>query len=499
MKKRAIINFVASMSYQVLSLLVGLLIPKYYTEIFGSVYNGLNSSTTQIMSLLQVLTFGIFAVSIRQMFKYIAVDDKEMIGAIYYDTAKQYRKMGYIFLSVIIPIAALFPLAIQDDLSYWIIVIFLAFRAISSAMEYFFQAKYSVILIAHNESYVVYIINIILLIIASALHLAVLFTVKNIVLYQFVAVTITLLRLAIVSTYVHKKYPFLKEKPGKEYTPPKDGKRKDAMVAEIAGMVIDSTDLLVLSTFSGLVSASIYSVYNFVVSGLGNVLSSCREAVFAGIGKSYYQNSDTYKDQMDRFESVYLFLVFFLYSVCIVLFRPFIEIYTAKMDANYVATFFPILFVLARMTVNFRIPAIVAVNTAGHFKQVKMFAVHEAIINLLLSVILVQFIGIYGVLIGTIAGAAYRTPLIVNYANRQIIQRQARIYWAKIVKWSPVFAVNFVISLVRPLQCFSLLEWMGVAIIVTLIQLAVCMAWVLLIDKKTFNEITKTAKKLIRK
>ena len=184
-----------------------------------------------------------------------------------------------------------------------------------------------------------------MLIFSTALHLFVLFVIKDILAYQAVAVITTLVRLVIVSTYVRKKFPYLYKESDKKIELPKENKRKDVLISEIAGMVISSTDLLLLSTFSGLVYTSIYSVYNFVTTGLGSVLGSCREAVFAGIGKTYYSDFKYFQKQMSSFESVYLFLMFYLYSTALLLFRPFIEVYTANIDANYVYAAMPILFI----------------------------------------------------------------------------------------------------------------------------------------------------------
>lgn len=488
-KKRAYLNFIASTGYQASNLLVGLILPKIYTETFGSIYNGLNSSIAQIMSLLHVLTFGISAVSIQQMFKYIACNDNDMITAIYRETEKQYRHMGYIFLISLIPIAIIFPLAIHDNLSYKIIVTFLLFRSISSAMEYFFQAKYSVMLVAQNKSYAIYSINILLLINGTILHLSVLFTLKNIIIYQAVAVLLSLLRLVIVHTYIYHQYPFLKNSISKEYILPKSTQRKDVLISEIAGMIIDSTDLLVLSIFSGLVFASIYSIYNFVITGVANVLSSCREAVFAGIGKSYYQDTEDFNRKMSRFESIYISLCFLLYSTCILLFKPFIEIYTSKMDTNYVNKWFPLLFIIAKMLVNFRIPSIIAINTAGHFRQVKNYAVIEALINIFVSLILVNRYGIYGVIGGTIAGAAYRTPILIYYASINIIKRNSFIYVKKILKWLPLFVLCTIVSLYKPFHCSSLIHWLILAIECMIIMIIVSFIWGSLIDSEIYSEI----------
>ncbi len=499
MKKRAIINFLASTLYQLANILIGLLIPKYYTEIFGSVYNGLNQSVTQIMSLLSVLQFGISAAAVQQMFKYIASDDKNMIRAIYKDTGKQYRKMGYVFLAVVLPLAAVYPFVLKDSLPYYIIVAFLLFRIVGSAMEYFFQAKYTVILIAYNKSYAVYVINIVLLFISTAMHLSVLFTVKNILLYQSVAMISTLIRFAIVSVYIRKCFPFLYSKTETKCEAPKENKRKDVLISEIAGMIIDSTDMLVLGTFSGLVFSSIYSIYNFVVAGIGNVMSSCREAVFAGLGKTYYQDFKAFQKKFDGFESVYLFLAFFLYSVTVILFRPFIEVYTANMDAQYFYAGFPILFILCKLFVNMRIPSIVAINTAGHFKEVKKYAVIEAVINLSVSLLLVKPLGIYGVLIGTIGGSAFRTPVLVHYSNKHIVMRPQMAYWKKILVWLPFFLAAYAVSVIKPIQCSSLPNWFLTAVPTAAVVFACAVIWLVLFDRKTFRMLLETITKFLHR
>lgn len=499
MRRRAVLNFSTSIIYQFLNLLVGLIVPKYYTELFGSVYNGLNQSVSQIMSLLSVLQFGIAAAAIQQMFKYIAERDEDTLRAIYWDAGKQYRKMGYIFIGVIIPVIIIFPLVIKDDLSYWTVVAFLLFRTISSAMEYFFQAKYSVVLIANNKSYAIYIINIILVVFSTILHLFVLFVIKDIIVYQAVAVVTTLVRLFIVSSYVRKYFPYLYKKSDKKIELQKESKRKDVLISEIAGLIISSTDMILLSTFSGLIFTSIYSIYSFVTNGLGNVLSSCREAVFAGLGKTYYSDFDSFKKQFGNFESVYFFLTFYLYSTAVLLFRPFIEVYTENMDVNYVYKSLPILFILSVLLVNLRIPAIVTINTVGHFKEVRNYAVIEAIINFALSLLLVKSFEIFGVLIGTIVGAAYRTPLLIHHSNKYIVKRKAMDYWKKVLLWMPVFVGSCVLSIVAPIKCTSILNWILTAIPVAITMLVASALWIFLFERKTFKELMIMTNKILKK
>lgn len=450
MRNRVLVNYIASLVYQFSSLSVGLILPRYYIEIFGSTYNGLNQTITQVMSLLAIFQYGIAAASIQAMFKPIAENDDSGVAAIYRVSGQEYRRMGYYFLLAITPIVFIYPIFVISQVSYWIVVSFFIFRAISSAMEYFFQAKYSILLIAHNKSFAIYIINTILLFVGFGFHLTVLFTIQNILLYQFIAVIITFLRLGILTLYIRKKFSYLSSTDIKQHKDNRNSvkikNRKDVLISELAGLVIDSTDLIVLSIFASLLDASIYSVYNFVLIGLSGFLSSAREAVIAGLGKKFHENKEAFVSKIKTFESIYLLIAFVLYSVAILMFKPFILLYTKGMDAEYFYPLLPLLFVIPRILTSLRIPSIVGINISGDFKQVKRYAIIEAIINLTLSLILVKIWGIYGVLMATIIAAVYRTPVLINYTYKHILKKSPAVAFFKIVPWMIMFAICVIIS-----------------------------------------------------
>lgn len=484
MKKKAIFNFIASFLYQISALIVGLVLPKYYTETFGSVYNGLNQSIAQVMGLLAILQYGIAASSIQAMFKPIAVGDERSIAAIYRSTELQYRKMGYIFLLAIVPIILIYPFSIKDNIAYWIVTSFIVLRGISSAMEYFFQAKYNVILIANNRSYAIYFINSGLQLISVALHLTVLFTLKNIIIYQVVAVVITLFRLVVVSSYVKKEFPYLIQYSYKELqeTKVEIKQRSDVMVSEIAGLVISSTPLIVLSTLSSLVYSSIYAIYNFVIAGMQG-LGSTREAVIASMGRMYYSDKEKFYLNMDFFESLYFAIMLILYSTAIFVFTPFIIVYTSRMDAEYNLPWLSIMFIVSALIVGLRIPSIVAINTAGHFKQVKIYAVIEAIINITLSILLTIRFNIYGVLIATIIAGLYRTPVLIHYAYKHIYQKSLKPFLRKILIGGSIFVSTYFISRTIEYIPSSLISWLIFAGIVFLIMTFVVCIILLFFDR----------------
>ena len=66
------------------------------------------------------------------------------------------------------------------------------------------------------------------------------------------------------------------------------------------------------------------------------------------------------------------------------------------------------------------------VLAAGHYKQTQWSAIIEAVINIVVSVVLVFNFGLIGVAIGTLAAMAYRTVYLAWYLSRNIIYRDLK-------------------------------------------------------------------------
>jgi divalent metal cation (Fe/Co/Zn/Cd) transporter len=109
------------------------------------------------------------------------------------------------------------------------------------------------------------------------------------------------------------------------------------------------------------------------------------------------------------------------------------ELYTSGItDINYIDFWIPTLFVIIKLLGNARATSNNVINIAGHFKNTQNRAILELIINLVISLVFVQFLGIYGVLIGTIAALIYRSVDMVVYANKKILERNP---WLTARRW----------------------------------------------------------------
>lgn len=115
-----------------------------------------------------------------------------------------------------------------------------------------------------------------------------------------------------------------------------------------------------------------------------------------------------------------------------------IEIYTKGVEnINYSDTRLALLFSVIALLTAMRKPMLMTISYAGHFKLTTPQMVAETIINLTVSLIAVRFLGIYGVLLGSVAALLYRTTDVIIYANKRILLRSFR-------KTLLIYAVCFV-------------------------------------------------------
>ena len=73
--KKAFKNIMASMSYQVISIICGLITPRLLLLAFGSTYNGVVVSATQFLSMITILNVGIAGATRVALYKTLAVND----------------------------------------------------------------------------------------------------------------------------------------------------------------------------------------------------------------------------------------------------------------------------------------------------------------------------------------------------------------------------------------------------------------------------------------
>ena len=119
----------------------------------------------------------------------------------------------------------------------------------------------------------------------------------------------------------------------------------------------------------------------------------------------------------------------------------------------------------------------------------------ESVINLVVSLIAVNYFGIYGVLLGTIAALLYRSNDIILYANKRILQRGS---WNTYRRWildlllygGIVAGGKWLLSFVALDSYVKIFFWASIACIIVL---GLYFAVVSLFDREAFGYVKEYA------
>ena len=167
------------------------------------------------------------------------------------------------------------------------------------------------------------------------------------------------------------------------------------------------------------------------------------------------------------YEFIILFTVGISFLMTGLLITPFVMIYTHGItDANYYQPLFGVILVLAEAMYLLRSPHVSLAYAANKFKEITAPAYIEAIINIVVSAVLIQRMGLIGIAIGTLIGMAYRGAFHVYFTAKLISSRPQRLFYMKLIKFLIPSILGIVICVkLFPITILTISSWIIHAII----------------------------------
>lgn len=401
--KSSLINLFFANLGQSLGLLISFFARIVFIQILGVEYLGLNSLFTNILSILTLVELGIGPAIAFSLYKPLADKDIEKVKSLMKLYKKAYISIGLIILILGVsftPFLDIFIKAIPGIPNMHLI--FMLF-VINVAISYFYSYKRSLI-ISDQKRYIATIYRYSFFIILNIIQIIILYLTRNFVLFLLCQIVATLIENIMVSNKADKLYPYLKESNVQKVdqsTLKQISKNVRAMlVHKLGGVVVNSTDSIIISKFVGLVQLGLYSNYQLITNALNIVTTQVFSSITASVGNL----GATEKDDKKRFIfNVVFFLNFWIYgfiAIClIVLVNPFIELWIGK---KYVLSTIVVSIIIFNFYLyGMRKGVLTFRDALGIYWYDRHKPIFESIINLVASLILVKQVGLVGVFIGT--------------------------------------------------------------------------------------------------
>lgn len=431
-KKKLILNTITSFSNQIITMICGFILPKLLLENYGSEVNGLVSSITQFLGFITFMELGIGAVVQSALYKPLSNKNEDEISKIIISAERFFKKLSVIMVIYTIILAILYPIITKSNFGYLYSSSLIVVISISALAQYYFGITYQLLLNADQKSYVQNIIQIISLIINTIATVLLIRRGNSIQIVKLATSIIYILRPLAMILYVKKNYHInkdivLDEEPIKQ--------KWNGLAQHLASVILNSTDIVVLTLLSSLKNVSIYTIYNLVVIGVKQIITSLTNGMASLLGNMLARKEiDLLNKTFDKLEFLIHFMVVLSFTCTGLLIIPFVQVYTKNIsDINYIVPTFAYLITLAQAAYCLRLPYNIMVLAAGHYKQTQLSAIIEMIINVFLSVLLVIKFGLIGVAIGTFIAMAYRTVYLALYLKNNIIKRKFRNFIKHII------------------------------------------------------------------
>ncbi len=424
--------------------LLGLILRTCFIFYLGDTLNGINDLYTGILSVLSMAELGVGTALNYSLYGPVARKDHEKIKSYMLLYKQAYRVIGLVIAVIGLAIVPLLPylvkqpegVSVRDLTLYYFIFLF------NTVSSYFVAYKYSLVNAEQNNYIQTNIITVTKMITVTLQLFVVVFT-GNFYLYLLTAAFVELLQKFFVSWYLNRRYPYLLDKDIKKLSREETGeiinKTKALVFHKIGDVARLQTDSMIISSFINVTLVGFVGNYNIILNSVANFVNIIFNSVLSSFGNLISTES---KEKQYRIFLVYRFFACWIYGFSAVGFFLLLTPFIILWPSMGVGKTLPVVVVGCILTdYYFKGERIVLSNfktAAGVFEQDKYLALMQGAVNLIISIVLVQKIGLVGVYIGTIISglmANVTKPFIIY---KVCFDRKAKSYFLDSVKYLAV-------------------------------------------------------------
>lgn len=416
--RKSLYNAMSSMILTLINGLFSIIIIKSIVEVYGSDFNGLNSTVNQFINMILVVEGG-FTLAINvALFRPFSESDYTKSNQILSAGKMIFKKIGLLFLLVGFIGSLISTFIIKTDLSTMIVFYSFFFMVLSTFINLYFTTKYRIIIQTDQKEYIINIIQIVTMLVSQLL---IIYSIKHA--WGMMSVRIIMMIFSIISSimivlYARKEYPKISFD---STNPDSDSIKgtKDIFVQKITSMLYGAFPTVFIASTAGTVFASVFIVYNSIFALIKSVIYSLVNAPRMGFGKLIIEQKKQYVYSV-FLEYEYIILnVLLIALICTkTLIKPFINLYTNNMnDANYVNDTIIVLMLLITFFEIIHIPSGNIINMCGAFKIGRKIQTFSALFLVVLMIFFNVMFGFMGTLLAILFTAIILAILEIYYVH----------------------------------------------------------------------------------
>lgn len=320
-RKKVVNNIIFGILGQVISILLGLLVPRLVIINYGSEMNGLLSSVIQIYAFFSLLEAGVGTATLQALYKPLSLNDKNEVNSILSATSNYYKKTGILYFLAVILFSVSFPFIFNTNIDKLTIFLIVLFSGLSGVINYFFQGKYRILLEAEGKNYILMSLSTLITIATSFIKIIMIIKGFNVVAVQASFFVINLLQVIVIGFIIKKDYKWVNLNVTPNYGA--ISQKKSVLVHQLSFLVFSNTDILILTMFTNFKVVSVYALYNQFFKAVSQMLSIANSSGTFALGQLFNRDIERFKQFIDFNEFIFFILSFSCYSALFICLIPF--------------------------------------------------------------------------------------------------------------------------------------------------------------------------------
>lgn len=419
-----------------------------FVRVLSEVYLGVNGLLSNVLGLLALTELGIGTAIGYTLYDPLAKKDDKKVLSLMKFYKKTYRIISLVIFVLGIILLPFLDFFIKDASVVSNLSIIYLIYLINMVIGYLYSYKRTLV-VSDQKNYKIMPYIMFFSILTSILQIISLLIFKNYFVYLIIQTFCIILENIIINRFIDKEYPYLKDiesaKPLKKEELTKIRKNIFALIFhKIGSYVVNSTDNLVISKYIGIVTTGIYSNYVLIINIINSFFQMVVNNLIASFGNLISLEQE--KKRFLVFKEINM-LTFMFYSVVtvgfIILFNPVISL---CFGSDLTLPFIVVLLISISNYIQGMTNTVITIqSSAGLYTKDAYVSIIQALVNIIISVILVNKIGLSGVVIGTIVCMLIQLINKPRIVYKNIFQENPFKYYLEFIIQSILIILDLII------------------------------------------------------
>lgn len=452
--KKVLINSIFGMAGYAILMLSNFITRSVFVDQLGLSMAGVDTTFKNFLQVLSLAELGLSTGLLYKLYKPIEEKNNREIKKVLNFYKQAYKVIASIFMggAVVLSLVVNFFVEDTDKSPLYISILFILYASDTVASYLFANRK--ALIVADQNNYIVNRNDAFISLITLISQVTLLYLTKSFIIYAVVKIVCRLIGASFIGNKFRKMYPEIASDKSKE-TITGDEKKSliknmSAMLCHrIGGVSVTATGSAIISKMLGTVQAGIYGNYTIITTALMQLVTQVFNGVTASFGNiiTVESKETIYK----RFKLLYFFnyLIFSFFTVSVgVIIQPFMKLWMHGDPNSLFADKTVVLLLCYFYVFGIRRVVLMAKDSAGLYRQDQWFAILEAVLNIVMSVVFVLwFKSVDGIILANILSMLIIPLWTQPYLVYKYVLKEKLIgYYVRYVIYFAMTAVLYVVT-----------------------------------------------------